>query len=99
MVSELWVSTFLKLEEFSSELERLHPYSSTMELKPLWRIIKSIQLRYVPTPDPTIEERLDRMVNRLEIVGVGSSGLDEHEAVDFLRNIMTTCTVNPETLG
>lgn len=99
MVRELWVSTFLKLEEFSSELEKAQPYSRAMELKPVWRIIKSIQLRHVPDPDPSIKERLDRTVKRMEIVSIASSGLNEAEAIAFLRNIMTTCTVDPETMG
>lgn len=99
MIEQVWYDTFNKLEQFTHELEKVKSYVALSELKPLWRIMKSVQLRYIPIVTEEVGNRLHQVITRLEIRDVGASAWDADAAIKFMRNINMSCSLDPVSLG
>lgn len=99
MIEQVWYDTFTKLEQFTHELEKVKSYVALSELKPLWRIMKSIQLRYIPVVTDEVSKRLAQVIERLEIRDVGASAWEVNPALTFMRNINMSCSIDPVSLG
>lgn len=81
------------------ELEKVKSHSALQGFKPLWRIMKSIQLKYLPTPPEDVAVRLGRMLDILEIRDVEQSAFSEEEAVKLLTSFGITCSIDPDSFG
>lgn len=99
MIEQVWYDTFSKLEQFTNELEKVKSYVALSELKPLWRIMKSVQLRYIPDVTEEVNVRLTQLLIRLEIRDVGASAWEADAAIKFMRNINMSCSLDPVSLG
>lgn len=99
MIEQVWYDTFTKLEQFTHELEKLKSHVALSELKPLWRVMKSIQLRYVEVVTEETAKRLAQVIARLEIRDVAASAWSVESATKFMRNIHTSCSLDPTLLG
>ncbi|QTH80426.1 hypothetical protein PA10_00228 [Pseudomonas phage pPa_SNUABM_DT01] len=97
MVAQVWNDTFGKLESFTQELERVKSYVALSELKPLWRIMKSIQLRYLPVLDEDLSRRLEKMIEKLEIQDVTPTAYSEDAARTMLGNLGYSCSIDPDS--
>ncbi|MNC46222.1 hypothetical protein D3C75_952310 [compost metagenome] len=97
MVAQVWNDTFDKLESFTHELEKVKSYVALNELKPLWRIVKSIQLRYLSDIDETRGSRLEKMIERLEIRDVTPTAYPEQAAEQLLTNLAYSCAIDPDS--
>lgn len=98
MIKAIWAETFEKLEGFTIELEKAKSTVALVEFKPLWRIMKSIQLRHVPDLAEAQMRKLDKLVQRMEIREVEPSSFTEAEAVGLLQRFCTTCSINPDLM-
>lgn len=99
MIEQVWHSTFKNLVEFTIELEKVKRMSALNDLKPVWRIMKSIQLAYVPQLTQETAKVLDIIIDRLEIVDVTPSAWTEKIAIPILKNLDFTCKIDPVALG
>jgi hypothetical protein len=99
MIEQVWYDTFSKLEQFTNELEKVKSYVALSELKPLWRIMKSVQLRYIPVVTEEVNVRLTQLLIRLEIRDVGASAWGAPAAIKFMHNIHMSCSLDPVSLG
>ncbi|MNM23080.1 hypothetical protein D3C81_334700 [compost metagenome] len=99
MIEQVWYDTFSKLEQFTHELEKVKSYTALNELKPLWRIMKSVQLRYIPIVTEEATNRLNQVISRLEIRDVAASAWEAPSAIAFMRNINMSCSLDPVSLG
>jgi len=99
MIDQIWKGTFTKLERFTLELEKEKSYVALQDMKPLWRIMKSIQLKYLPTLPEDLTPRLDKMIDRLEIRDVSASAWDEKTAISLMHNLSLSCSIDPVSLG
>lgn len=96
MIDKTWHNTFLQLERVTLELEKTKSYLGLSEFKPLWRIMKSIQLRYVPHLADDVACKLDLVVQRLEIREVVPTSYSEEEAVGVMERFGFTCEIDPD---
>lgn len=96
MLNEKWIETFDKLESFTNELEKATSYPALQEFKSLWRIMKSVQLKHTVDLPEAYVQKLDFMVNRLDIREVGPSSFTVQEAVKVLESFCVTCSVDPD---
>lgn len=99
MIEQVWYDTFNKLEQFTHELEKVKSQCALSELKPLWRIMKSVQLRYIPIVTEEVSNRLHQVITRLEIRDVAASAWDVDGAIKFMRNINMSCSLDPVSMG
>lgn len=99
MIEKVWYDTFAKLEQFTHELEKTKSHSALSELKPIWRIMKSVQLRYIPVVEAGVSVRLDQAVTRLEIRDVAPSAWTAEGAIRLMRNLNMSCSIDPVSLG
>lgn len=99
MIEHIWKGTFNRLEQFTHELEKEKSYVALQEMKPLWRIMKSIQLKYLPTLPEDIALRLDKMIDRLELRDIAASAWDEKTATALMNNLSLSCSIDPVSLG
>lgn len=99
MIKEIWVETFYKLEDFTDRLEKAKSHSAIQEFKPLWRIMKSIQLKHVPDVPDELAVKLERIVNGMDIRDVAASAFSEVEATEILQNFSNTCSIDPDSFG
>lgn len=93
-VVKVWGITFRHLETFTQDLERVKSFSALQGVKPLWRILKSIQLRYVPTLQADVDLALVRTLSRLDIRDVSPSDFTELEAIDIMMRFGSTCALD-----
>lgn len=99
MIEQVWYDTFTKLEQFTHELEKVKSHVALSELKPLWRVMKSIQLRYIEVVSDEASKRLEQVIARLEIRDVAASAWSADSAIKFMRNINMSCSLDPTLLG
>lgn len=99
MIEQVWYDTFTKLEQFTHELEKAKSHVALSELKPIWRIMKSIQLRYVPIVKECVDVRLEQNLARLEIRDVSASAWTADGAIRLMRNLNMSCSIDPVSLG
>ncbi|MNO21505.1 hypothetical protein D3C76_112790 [compost metagenome] len=97
MITETWHDTFSKLETFTHELEKEKSFVALYELKPLWRIMLSVQLRYIPVLDPALTNRLKQIAERLEIRDVAPSAYPVEVACTLLGNLGYSCSIDPDS--
>lgn len=97
MVAQVWNDTFDKLESFTHELEKVKSYVALAEIKPLWRIMRSVQLRYLPQLDDDRQRRLEKMIERLEIMEVTPTAYSEEAARTMLGNLGYSCSIDPDS--
>ena len=91
MIKQLFQDTFDEMEGFTQDLEKEKSVFALREIKPLWRIVKSIQMKYVKDLDDDRTARLDRVIARLEIKDVVATDFNEREAVGILTGFKDTC--------
>lgn len=93
-IVKIWALTFQHLISFTATLEKSHHFAALDSIKPLWRILKSIQLRFVP--DITDEDALllERTLERLRVLDVTPSAFTEKEAAALMVSFGTTCAVD-----
>lgn len=96
MLNEKWIETFDKLERFTNELEKAKSYPALQEFKSLWRIMKSVQMKYIVDLPEEYVRKLDAMVSRLDIKEVNPSSFSVQEAVKVLESFGVTCSVDPD---
>jgi len=96
MIANLWHETFSQLEEFTKELEKVKSHVALVEIKPIWRILKSIQLKYVPDLNNEVVDRLNKMVQRLDIREVAPSAFSEPEVRTLLTRFKESCGIDPD---
>lgn len=99
MIKEKWENTFFKLEEFTNQLEKAKSHSAIQEFKPLWRIMKSIQLKFVPDLNEELAVKLERIIKTMDIRDVSASAFSEVEATNLLQNFSNTCSIDPDMFG
>lgn len=99
MIEQIWHSAFKDLVEFTSELEKIKRSTALSDLKPIWRITKSIQLAYVPQLPVEVAKKLDSIIDRFEILEVTPSAWSEKTAISILKNLSFTCNIDPVALG
>ncbi len=93
-ITEVWVITLGHLETYTQVLERDKSFAALEGIKPLWRIMKSIQLKYLPILDQAYDEPLQRHLTRLGIRDITPSALTEREAMDLMVRFGTMCAVD-----
>jgi hypothetical protein len=91
MIKQLFNDTFDEMEGFTQDLEKEKSVTALIEMKSLWRIMKSVQIKYVKDLDEERLIRLDRIVARLEIKDVVATAFSEHEVVGILTGFKDTC--------
>jgi len=96
VINDTWQATFDQLEHFTVELEKVKSYVALVQIKPVWRILKSVQLKYLPDLGGDVRARLDRMVERLEIQGVSATSFTEHEVESLLLRFKESCGIDPD---
>lgn len=92
-IVKIWGLTFRHLLSFTETLERSHHFAALASVKPLWRILKSIQLRYVPTLADDDQQLLERTLDRLNVVDVAPSTFTEKEASALMVSFGSTCAL------
>lgn len=95
MLEKIWYDTFDKLEKFTHELEKEKSYVAVYELKPLWRVMKSIQLRFIPNLEEKVAQRQNAAIERLDIRDVAPSAFTEAAALSFIKNLGLSCSIDP----
>ncbi len=93
-IQSVWTITLRHLETFTQDLERVRSFAALQGVKPLWRILKSIQLRYIPTLDEETEVTLSRALTRLDVRDVAPSDFTELEAIDVMMRFGSTCALD-----
>lgn len=91
MIKQLFQETFDEMEGFTQDLEKEKSVIALNEIKSLWRIVKSIQMKHVKDLDDERLTRLDRVVVRLGIMDVVATDFSEKEAADILTGFKDTC--------
>jgi len=98
MIENNWYETFRLVDTFTQELEKVKSYAALEQVKPVWRILKSIQLKYVPTPKAEIAQRLEQVMARLSIREVSPSAFTKTEAVNLLARFAESCGIDPDQI-
>jgi hypothetical protein len=96
MIENTWYAAFRQLDVFTQELEKVKSYAALDQVKPVWRILKSVQLKYVPTPNAEAAKRLEQIMARLSIREVAPSAFTLGEAVTLLTQFTESCGVDPD---
>lgn len=96
MIEEIWYETFQELDSFTQELEKVKSYAALEQVKPIWRILKSVQLKYVPMLKPEVQKRLEQITQRLSIREVAPSAFTTDEAVSLLGRFALSCSIDPD---
>lgn len=91
MIRKVFEDAFDEIEGFTQDLEKEKSFGALQEMKSVWRIVKSIQLRYCLDVDPDRLSRLDRTIDRLEIQAVAETDYSEKEAELTLRRFKDAC--------
>lgn len=98
MIQEVFNRAFDEVEGFTYDLEKEKSSCALVAMKPVWRIIKSIQLRYCPNLDSDRMIRLGRMIDRLEIRDVTPTDFTEKEAAQIMQNFADSCGFRHENI-
>ncbi|MCY1290576.1 hypothetical protein D9M70_397300 [compost metagenome] len=96
MLNEKWMQTFDQLESFTAELERAKSHQAIQEFKSLWRIMKSIQMKFIPDLSEEYVRKLEHMVVRLDIKDVTPTAYTLEETIEVLYGFYTTCSIDPD---
>lgn len=97
MIEQIWTATFQQLDKFTQELEKVKSHAALQQVKPIWRILKSVQLKYVPALTPEVQHRLDQIMTRLDIRDVEPSAFAVAEVSSLLERFSTSCTIDPDS--
>lgn len=96
MIENTWYAAFRQLDVFTQELEKVKSYAALEQMKPVWRILKSVQLKYVPTPNAEASKRLEQIMTRLSIREVQPSAFNVEEVTALLTQFTESCGVDPD---
>ena len=96
MLEKIWYETFQELDSFTQELEKVKSYAALEQVKPIWRILKSVQLKYVPMLKPEVQKRLEQIMQRLSIREVAPSAFTTEEAASLLTRFGMSCSIDPD---
>lgn len=99
MNTNTWMETFEKLDSFTNELEKAKSHSALQEFKPLWRIMKSIQLRYLKDIPEVTAKQLAKRMESLGIRDVAPSSFTEAECEKLLSRFNYTCSIDPDSFA
>ncbi|MNP89112.1 hypothetical protein D3C85_15120 [compost metagenome] len=99
MIQTLFDEAFDEIEGFTHDLEKEKSSNAINEMQSIWRIVKSIQLRYRPDLDPDRLSRLDRLIGQMGIGHVAETSFTEKEARTTLNRFKDTCGFRHENIS
>lgn len=97
-IDKLWCDTFKELVEFTTDLEREESTEALSAVTPLWRIMKAVQLRYVPTLDEEVERLLEDTLGRLGVYMVAPTPYGVNEVAVILTNVGVNVAIDHGTV-
>jgi hypothetical protein len=92
------MQTFDQLEKFTAELELVKSQHALQEFKSLWRIMKAIQLKYIPDLPSDYAVKQDAMLARLDIKDVEPTEYTTEQTIQIMEGFYSTCTIDPDLL-
>lgn len=95
-IRDIFHQTFEDFLTFTRELEKAKSYPALREIAPMWRVIKSIQLKHVPSLDEEVETKLEHLLERLEIRDVVATSFSEDDATRILVRVGISTTIDPD---